>query len=268
MTMVITGLDVTAKADRAEAMLAELLGGTAQYEDFSVELIDSARPDAPSNAGATALLRVTVRDPDPDKVGRRFSNAVVALALASYSGFYTTTPPQTQSAYGVYWPTLVPVPAMGHTVRIGGGVTKTIEPPPVRAWQEPPADAEEGPLDPEVETVDAPLGAICGARSGDKGGNANVGLWAREDRAYKWMRSYLTASKLRSLLGKEAKDLEVRRYALPNLRALNFVVVGLLGAGVASSTRYDPQAKGLGEYVRSRVVPIPARLLDGRYGRG
>lgn len=105
----------------------------------------------------------------------------------------------------------------------------------------------------------APLGLVCGARSGDKGGNANVGLWTRRDDEYAWLRSYLTEDRFKELLP-EAADLPVRRYELPNLRALNFVVVGLLGDGVASSARPDPQAKGLGEYVRSRHVDLPGEL--------
>ena len=108
----------------------------------------------------------------------------------------------------------------------------------------------------------APLGLVCGARSGDKGGNANVGLWARSPDGYGWLREYLDVARFRELLP-EAADLEVRRYELPNLRALNFVVVGLLGLGVAASTRPDPQAKGLGEYLRSRHADIPLQLLPG-----
>ena len=105
-----------------------------------------------------------------------------------------------------------------------------------------------------------PLGTIAGARSGDKGGNANVGLWARSEAAWKWLESFLTIDRFRTLLP-EADDLEVRRFEFPNLSALNFVVVGLLGEGVASSTRPDPQAKGPGEYLRSRAVDIPVGLV-------
>jgi len=108
--------------------------------------------------------------------------------------------------------------------------------------------------------VRVPLGRICAARSGDKGGNANVGLWTRTDEEFRWLADYLDEKALRSLLT-EAADLEIRRFVLPNLRALNFVVVGLLGTGVASSTRPDPQAKGLGEYLRSRHVDVPRTLL-------
>ncbi len=137
-------------------------------------------------------------------------------------------------------------------------------------------DAAEAPafLPPSGEDVDGglgggagatrrvPLGTIIGARSGDKGGNSNVGLWARTDAAWEWLDGFLTIEAFRHLLA-EADGLEVRRYAFPNLRAVNFVVVGLLGEGVASSTRPDPQSKGLGEYLRSRVVDIPVDLLVG-----
>ena len=106
----------------------------------------------------------------------------------------------------------------------------------------------------------APLGLVAGARSGDKGGNANLGVWTRTDEAYQWLEGYLTVERLRELLP-EARPLEVERYELPNLRALNFVLVGLLGEGVAASTRQDAQAKGLGEYLRAKHVDIPESLL-------
>ena len=105
-----------------------------------------------------------------------------------------------------------------------------------------------------------PLGTLCGARSGDKGGNANVGVWTKTDEAFQWLEGFLTVERFKELVP-EAADLEVRRYEFANLRALNFVVEGLLGEGVASTTRFDAQAKGLGEYVRSRVVDIPETLL-------
>jgi hypothetical protein len=111
-------------------------------------------------------------------------------------------------------------------------------------------------------TVRAPLGRIAGARSGDKGGNANVGLWARDPAAFAWLRGELTVERIRALLP-EAAGLEIRRYELPNLAALNFVIIGLLGRGVAASARPDPQAKGLGEYLRSRPVDVPESLLGG-----
>ena len=88
-----------------------------------------------------------------------------------------------------------------------------------------------------------------------------MGVWARSDAAYAWLVDFLSAERFRSLVA-EASDLEVERYAFSNLRALNFVVRGLLGDGVAASLRADPQAKSLGEYLRARRVPVPAVLLE------
>jgi hypothetical protein len=108
-----------------------------------------------------------------------------------------------------------------------------------------------------------PLGRVFGARSGDKGGNANVGVWARDEAGYRFLEGFLNPERFRALIP-EARDLEVVRYELPNLLALNFVVAGLLGEGVSSSTRIDPQAKGLGEWLRARVVDLPVELLDNK----
>ena len=106
----------------------------------------------------------------------------------------------------------------------------------------------------------AALGTVVGARSGDKGGDANLGVWARSDEGYAWLRSFLTVDRLRELLP-EAAEHRIERYELPNLRALNFMIYGLLGAGVAASTRFDPQAKALGELLRGREVDVPEVLL-------
>jgi hypothetical protein len=106
----------------------------------------------------------------------------------------------------------------------------------------------------------APLGLVAGARSGDKGGNANVGVWVRTDDAWRWLVHELTADRFRQLIP-ESGQLEVTRHVLPNLRALNFVVEGILGEGVAAQHRFDPQAKALGEWLRSRHLDIPEALL-------
>jgi hypothetical protein len=261
MTMVLTGLDIEEKAARAQTMLFDLLGGKDRFGQVDVRLIRSDRPDAPVNAQATAELRVTVMDPDPAKVGRSFSNATIEMALAGYAGFHTTTPPTAESAYGVYWPAFVPAAVVEHAVVLPDGSRRVIPPSgPAGTGSPAAADVPPRPAPAPGPTRRAPLGLVCGARSGDKGMNANVGLWARDPDAYAWLRGYLDIPRFRALLP-EADGLEVRRYELPNLLALNFVVAGLLGLGVAASTRPDPQAKGLGEYLRSRYADIPVRLL-------
>jgi hypothetical protein len=120
----------------------------------------------------------------------------------------------------------------------------------------------------------AALGTFVHARSGDKGGDANLGLWVshtapldgRECRDHEydarvaWLLGFVTPASVRDLLP-EARDLDVDVVALPNLGGVNVVLHGLLGQGVAASTRFDPQAKGLGEWARSRLVDIPESLL-------
>jgi hypothetical protein len=274
MTLVLTGLDVEARAAYAEQLLFEVLGGRDRFAEVDVRLLRFDHPDSPSNPEATAHLRVTVKDPDPRKVGRAFSNAAMELALGGYAGFHTTTPPTPETAYGVYWPALIPRNLVEQVVVLPDGTSRTIPHTPARSISHPPP-TESGlsahrvgtpstpPSAPPTDlgpTERLPLGRICAARSGDKGGNANVGLWTRTAEEYAWLRGHLTVEKLRELLP-EAEELPVRRYELANLNALNFVVAGLLGEGVASSTRPDPQAKGLGEYLRSRHTDIPRALL-------
>ena len=123
---------------------------------------------------------------------------------------------------------------------------------------DPPPLPEPLPAGP---TRRAPLGMIAGARSGDKGGSANVGVWVRTDEQWRWLAHTLTVDKLRELLP-ETADLPVTRHLLPNLRAVNFVIDGILGQGVAYQARFDPQAKGLGEWLRSRHVDIPKACCD------
>jgi len=269
MTLVLTGLDVEAKAAHAESLLFEVLGGRERFAEVDAALLRFDHPDAPSNAEATAHLRVTVKDADQRKVGRAFSNAAMELALGGYAGFHTTTPPTEASAFGVYRPAAVPRSAVTHTVVLPDGERRTIADPAtstevVRGHQG--RRTSSGGPDDRARAAEphsrVPLGKVCGARSGDKGGNANIGLWTRNDASYAWLRGFLTVEQVRELLGPEAADLRIDRFELPNLRAVNVVVHGLLGDGVASSTRPDPQAKGLGEYLRSRLVDVPESLLS------
>ncbi len=261
MTFVLTGLDIEAKARLAKETLLAKLGGAGRFQEIEFRLVRSDRPEARDNEEASALLRVTVKDGDPRKVGRAFSNKVTEMLLASYPGIYTTTPPGGEREFGVYWPTTVPATCVHHLAVDADGHATEIDhtPAPDTSVSVEPAQREV-PAVPTGETVHVPLGTIYGARSGDKGGNANVGVWARSDAGYGWLAANLSVERFRELLP-EAAGLEVRRYELPNLRALNFVVVGLLGEGVASTTRFDAQAKSLGEFLRARLVDLPVSLL-------
>ena len=183
--------------------------------------------------------------------------------LASYPGLFTTTPPMDESPFGVYWPALVPADVPEQVLVLENGTEIPI--PHTAAVYEQSLCSFKARVPPAVTvpggpTKRIPLGTVYGARSGDKGGNANVGIWGRSDEDYAWLAATLTVECFQQLVP-ETAHLEVRRFELPNLRALNFVVVGLLGEGVASSVRFDGQAKSLGEYLRSRIVDLPEVLL-------
>ena len=258
MTFVLTGLNIEAKAELVRRQLESSL--TVKPAEMQWTLARTDHPDADTEETASALLGCVVRDPDPANVGRQFSSAAVELALASYPGFTSTAPPGDGQVYGVFVPGYVDASMVPHTAVYSDG-TRTDIPCATDTLELAPADPPPLPQPaPAGPTRRAPLGLIAGARSGDKGGSANVGVWVRTDEQWRWLANTLTVELLKDLLP-ETVDLEVTRHLLPNLRAVNFVIEGILGQGVAYQARFDPQAKGLGEWLRSRHVDIPESLL-------
>ena len=323
LSLVLTGLDIEAKADLAVRTvtglsLAQTQQGSPQelarqstlaVDELDVTFVPRNTADAPTAGQAQAHLHLTVKASDPRKVAKPFTAPVVEAALGSYPGMFPTAPPAGGSPFGVYWPTTVAADAVKQTVTLdgkeiavvsGGGATAGA---PVTVPEPTVGAAPSGP------TTSAPFGAVFGARSGDKGGNANIGIWApagteaeavalangevdamvtpvigspqdmtelmateqplapdagaqeRADRAYAWLQANLSPQKVAELLP-EAADLPIDVHLLPNLHAVNVVIHGLLGRGVSDSTRLDPQAKGLAEQLRARLVELPTELLD------
>ncbi|MFC8917582.1 acyclic terpene utilization AtuA family protein [Streptomyces sp. NPDC057116] len=258
VVFVLTGLDIEAKARLVREQLEDALA--VKPAEVRWELARTDRPDAPTEETASALLRLVVRDADPDTVGRAVSGAAVELALSSYPGFHLTAPPGKGAPYGVFEAVYVDAGTVTHTAVLPDGRREVVPPPArTRALEPVPPPLLPAPL-PDGPVRRAPLGRVAGARSGDKGGDANVGVWAPTDEAWRWLAHALTADRFRALLP-EAAPLEVVRHVLPNLRALNFTVTGLLGEGVAAQARFDPQAKALGEWLRARHLDIPEALL-------
>ncbi|WP_433013150.1 acyclic terpene utilization AtuA family protein [Kribbella sp. CA-294648] len=267
VTFVLTGLELEAKAELVQRQLEQEL--QTKPAELKWHLVWTEQPNAESEEEASVLLKCTVKDPDPKVVGRAFSNAAIELALASYPGFHVTAPPGDASPYGVFTAGYVDARKVDHVVVLPDGSRVTIEP----SEQTQELEIAEGgalpmPLPQLVAagrparslTREVPLGRIAGARSGDKGGDANVGVWVRNETAWRWFAHTLTVEKFRELLP-ETENLPVTRHVLPNLWALNFVVGGMLGEGVASQARFDPQAKAVGEWLRSRYVDVPEVLL-------
>ena len=292
VSLVLTGLDVEAKADLALRTiagipLAQALSATPQdnaaasrydVRELHVALLRRDREDPATTADAQAELRVTVKAADAEAVGKAFTAPIVESALGGYPGMFPTAPPSEGTPFGIYWPTSVPAELVTQTVRLDDG---TGEPTVVATL---PSGTSVGPAAPLEETTPAgvdvepgqavrlPIGAVYGARSGDKGGNANVGVWApltgdvRIDaaRAVGLERLLGDPEAVRSWLP-EAQGLDIEIHRLPNLHAVNIVLRGWLGRGVADSTSLDPQAKGLAEQLRARVAPLP---VDGLVGGG
>jgi hypothetical protein len=280
-TVVLTGLDIDEKASTIERSVRAELEGRAGVEELRFVRIGRAAHDPADQMAGSCLLEISV-DGDESACGRPFSSLLVELALANYPGIYYTGVPGNGSVYGAYWPTLVPQSIVEQVVVHADGRREAVEwagtpaetaagssggtQPPDPGQAAVPAaavEAEEAPADRAAargSTVDGPLGRLVHARSGDKGGNANVGLWVSDAGAWPWLASTMTVDRLRTLLP-EAAEMEIDRYELPNLHAVNFVIRGLLDGGATEARRYDKQAKALGEWVRARYVPLPAHLV-------
>ncbi|HJQ07720.1 MAG TPA: acyclic terpene utilization AtuA family protein [Nocardioides sp.] len=267
MELVLTGLDIDEKA----AWIRSQLDDAFTAEEVVWTQTPARGGDADTEEGASVLLRCIAKDPKPEPLGKPFTGPLVELALATYPGFTMTTPPGKPSPYGIYTPEYVARDAVQHTVVHHDGTREVIADPTTfadPAELDPDLGKRPSPYPAPADTITRrmPLGTFVHARSGDKGGNANVGLWVKNDGAanrderVQWLAKIIKDRKVRELIP-EAADLPVDVYPLPNLGAVNIVIHGLLGDGVAASTRFDPQAKGLGEWVRSRIVHIQEDLV-------
>ena len=257
-TFVLTGLDIEAKATLVQRQFER--GMTDKPAEVQWTLARTDRADADTEQTASALLTCIVRDADSDKVGRRFSSAAVELALASYPGFHTTAPPGDAAVYGVFTPGYVPATEVHHVAVHADGIVAPIAAATETLDLTPAAEPELPEPLPDGPTQRLPLGTVAGARSGDKGGGANIGVWVSTDAQWRWLANTLTVHLLRELLP-EAAGLTITRHLLPGIRAVNFVIDEILGKGVAHQFRFDPQAKGLGEWLRSRHVDIPEEII-------
>lgn len=258
LTLVFVGLDIDAKIALVEEATRAALASTKAQLTF--ERIGTAEPNAANQEAASVLLRIVATSDDEQAVGRAFSSGLIEQGLSSYPGLFATDIPGAAHETAGYWPTLVMQSALKHEVTHHDGRTEQIPLPPTMAAPTADASVEGTTTAPTEATTMAPLGTIADARSGDKGGNANVGVWVKTDAAYAWLRGELTVARFKELMP-EAAALRVERYELPNLRAINFVVYDLMPGGAIATRRFDRQAKALGEFLRQRHVAIPQSLL-------
>jgi hypothetical protein len=265
LNVALTGLDIEAKAKLVEdAFWAAAPIGPGDVASVTTRLDRTDKDDPATNEEAVAVWRVSLKDPDESKIGRGVSSAITELALATIPGMFAVSGGGVAKPFGVYRPALVPADLVPQYVKVLGGdatVVESVAPAPATPGVIEPSAVDLPPA-PGGETARVPLGRVFGARSGDKGGNANLGVFARSAEGFAWLRDFLTVERLHELLP-ESADLAVERHELANIWSLNFLIHDLLQEGVAASTRQDGQAKGLGEWLRARHADIPVALLEG-----
>ena len=260
--VLLTGLDIEKKAEIYLDSILHNVGGREQFDEVDVQLIRSDHEDPGTNEVAHAALRITFVSSDPSKLGRLLQAKMTELGLANIPG----NTGRGGGGYSgnqvlVHWPCYIDSQKVVERVHMDGGMTE-VQPTqqldlPEMFYQQVPVDI---PSSPRGETRKVPFGRLFGTRSGDKGGAANCGVWARSDEAYGFLHDFLTVDRFKALLP-DFGAFEVEQYELPNMLALNFVIRGVLGGGVSSNHRIDKQAKSLGEYLRAKHVDIPESLL-------
>ena len=262
--MVLTGLDIEKKAKICTDEFFSAFTGRHAFDRVEEILIRSDKEDPRTNDEASAIFRVICWSGNAELVGRLFSAKAVELGLSSYAGLYSRAAATSSGRVIEHWPALIDSRFIKECVHFEGG-----------AHDIEPTGSLFRTLDKSVQKVkcDVPksvtgplkkirFGRLFGARSGDKGGNANLGVWAKTDEAYNLLFHFLTVPKLAELLP-DLSEYRIDRFEFPNIRALNFVVYGLLGEGIAASVRTDGQAKSLGEYLRAKTIEVPAVLAKG-----
>ena len=262
MDLVLTGLDIETKAKTITDTLFHSVGGKDQFDEVSVNLYRTDKKNPDSNEEAMATLSISVKSRNPDLVGRLFSAKIIELSLANYPGFFSAGTGKKPGPVISYWPALIDSKHIKEYVHVDG---KTLEIEPTSQlqfeenyYQKQPVTIEPAP---QSEVDEISFGRLFGARSGDKGGCANIGVWAKTDLSFSFLYNFLSVEKLKELMP-DLNKFSIDRYELPNINSLNFYIHGILEDGVSSNNRMDGQAKSLGEYLRAKTISVPKIIIE------
>ncbi len=264
MEIILTGLDIEEKAKVFTDALFNSVGGQDQFDEVSIQLHRTDKEDPSSNEESMASLVISVKSMNPDLVGRLFSAKIIELALANIPGFFAQGGVKSNGPVIVYWPALIDSKHIKEKVHIDD---REIEITPTSQmdfedmyYQKEPVEIEEIDIKNEKSIF---FGDIYGTRSGDKGGCANLGIWAKNSKSYAFLNKFLSVKKLKELLP-DLKNFNIERYELSNINSLNFYIHDILEDGVSSNNRKDSQAKSLGEYLRAKVIKVPNSILGDK----
>ena len=263
MEIILTGIDIEDKAKVFTDALFNSVGGQDQFEEVSIQLHRTDKENPITNEEAMASLVISVKSSNPDLVGRLFSAKIIELALANIPGFFAQSGPKSSGPVIVYWPALIDSKHVKEKVHIDG---KEIEVLPTTQldfeeiyYQREPFNIEEINMTDQLEIF---FGDLFGTRSGDKGGCANLGVWAKNKNTYSFLYNFLTVERIKELMP-DLNKYKIERFELPNIYSLNFYIHDILQDGVSSNNRKDSQAKSLGEYLRAKKILAPKEIVEG-----
>ena len=261
MEIILTGLDIEDKAKVFTDALFNSVGGRKQFDEVSIQLHRTDKENPNSNEEAMASLLVSVKSKDQNLVGRLFSAKIIELALANIPGFFAQGGVKSSGPVIVYWPALVDSKHIKEKVHIDGEEIEVIPTSQLELeeiyYQKEPIKIKKIKKEDEKEIY---FGEIYGTRSGDKGGCANLGVWAKNVNSFAFLHDFLTVKKLKELLP-DLNQYKIERFELANINSLNFYIHDILQDGVSSNDKKDGQAKSLGEYLRAKKVKVPQSII-------
>ena len=261
MEIILTGLDIEDKAKVFTDALFNSVGGRKQFDDVSIQLHRTDKENPNSNEEAMASLLVSVKSKDQNSVGRLFSAKIIELALANIPGFFAQGGVKSSGPVIIYWPALVDSKHIKEKVHIDGEEIEVIPTSQLELeeiyYQKEPIKIKKIKKEDEKEIY---FGEIYGTRSGDKGGCANLGVWAKNANSFAFLYDFLTVKKLKELLP-DLNQYKIERFELANINSLNFYIHDILQDGVSSNNKKDGQAKSLGEYLRAKKVKVPQSII-------
>ena len=261
MEIILTGMNIEDKAKVFTDTLFNSVGGKDQFDEVFIELHRTDKENPSTNEEAMASLVISVKSMNQELVGRLFSAKIIELALANIPGFFAQTSPKSSGPVIVYWPALINSKYINERVHVDG---KEIEIIPTSQmgleeiyYQREPIKIDDIKSSSHSEIF---FGDLFGTRSGDKGGCANLGVWAKNNTTFSFLYNFLTIEKIKELMPDLSKY-EIERFELPNINSLNFYIHDILQDGVSSNNRKDSQAKSLGEYLRAKKILVPNEIL-------
>ncbi|KAK5045786.1 hypothetical protein LTR84_008879 [Exophiala bonariae] len=275
----VTGLDTKEKAASFESMSRRMVKEN-EFQVLDFQLYGSPKENPRNQNESTLQLRVFAQAKDPRTLAPgRLLGPLMSNQLSGYPGLtanfdFRTAEPK---LFCTYFPGLVNQEHVQQVVHFISAEQSNQGTPVSRhsaytSTNQLPLQPNYQPTNPVAlssfgSTIKVPLGLAVYARSGDKGANVNVGFFfprgLHEPSKYDWLRSFMTVDRLRGLLADEATpDTYIERCEFLNIRAVHFVIHGILGAGVSSSVKMDSLGKNVAEYLRARHVDMPQKFLE------